>query len=79
MDPLKAAEFAASTTRWSAEKNPFSFCRHCHSIRVINRLGGSVRIDGEAAVYGMPSVLLLLVLLKQFVTYTPLVLLLYAV
>ena len=45
--PAKGACFAASTTRWSPELNPFAFCRGCYSVRCLGRLGGKLKVNDK--------------------------------
>jgi hypothetical protein len=46
-DPVKTAEFATSSSRWTSD-NPVNFCLSCHSVKVVSRLGGALIVHGEA-------------------------------
>ena len=45
--PSKGAIFAASTTRWSPAKNPFTLCLGCYSVRCLGRLGGKLKVEDK--------------------------------
>ena len=45
LEPHKQADFAQSTTRWGSDA-AVNFCRQCYSLRVISRIGGTLRVEG---------------------------------
>ena len=39
--PASSAEFARDSTRWTSQ-NKVAFCRNCHSLRTVSKMGGGV-------------------------------------